>query len=777
MTAVNFGSNPGTQLAHNSDGTITVTSPAGSGTVDVTAVSPGGTSTTSLSDEFTYGVGPSVAGLDYHIGPANQPVLLNQEIIGKNLIGATDVLYGAVDIPISPSEIRDYGLGYDAIGFFSPPTEGPGTVDVRVITPDGESPTTSIDRFTYTAAPIILTQDVSQGPLAGGTTVNLYGDNLSTATGVKFGGAPAIFSFNADGSIAAVSPSSSAGTVQITVTGPGGTSAQNVPFAYVGVPNLSSISPASGPVAGGNRIAIAGTGLLYVSEVDFGDVATSDCYALSDGILFVTVPAGALGTVDVKLVSIGGSSTISAADHYTYDPLPTITGLSRSTGALEGGTTVTITGTGLANAGEVDFGDDFGTDLPNPATIISKSDTQIMVVSPSSDAGDTNTVDVTVTTPDGTTALNSADQFTYNHTPLITTLEVFNQYDVQVASGGLAAGGTTVYIEGDDLIGVTGVDFGNTPAANFTDYGNGVISAVSPAGTQGTVDITVTTPIGTSDPTPADQFTYAEIPAITSISPSSGVLAGGTLVEINGIGLANASEVDFGEYLDLGYGNAGTIVSDTDTQILVMSPLGGNGPDTVDVTVTTPIGGTSATTAADQFSYVSPPTIDQSDYAGAVAGNTLVTITGSFLAGATEVDFGANAGTIISNTDGQIVALTPEATGDAPGPVTLSVTNPYGTSTGQFTYVLPPTVTGIDQTTGPAAGGTSVIISGSNLSGATAVNFGGVPAESFSDNGDGTFTAVSPAGAVSTVDVTVTTPGGTTGTSPADEFTYLPAPS
>jgi hypothetical protein len=53
-TEVDFGPNAGTGLTVNNDAQITVTSPAGSGTVDVTVVGPGGTSATSAADQFTY---------------------------------------------------------------------------------------------------------------------------------------------------------------------------------------------------------------------------------------------------------------------------------------------------------------------------------------------------------------------------------------------------------------------------------------------------------------------------------------------------------------------------------------------------------------------------------------------------------------------------------------------------------------------------------------------------------------------------------------------------
>jgi hypothetical protein len=87
-----------------------------------------------------------------------------------------------------------------------------------------------------------------------------------------------------------------------------------------------------------------------------------------------------------------------------------------------------------------------------------------------------------------------------------------------------------------------------------------------------------------------------------------------------------------------------------------------------------------------------------------------------------------------------------------------------------------PTVTGITPSAGLPAGGTSVTISGTNLTGATAVEFGSTAATSFTVNSATSITATSPAGS-GTVNVTVTTPNGTSATSSADQFTYEAAPT
>ncbi len=74
---------------------------------------------------------------------------------------------------------------------------------------------------------------------------------------------------------------------------------------------------------------------------------------------------------------------------------------------------------------------------------------------------------------------------------------------------------------------------------------------------------------------------------------------------------------------------------------------------------------------------------------------------------------------------------------------------------------------------GSTAGGTHVVITGSDLDEANAVSFGTTPAASFSVDSSSQITAVSPpAAAAGAVDVAVTTAGGTSAPSEADRFTY-----
>jgi hypothetical protein len=94
-------------------------------------------------------------------------------------------------------------------------------------------------------------------------------------------------------------------------------------------------------------------------------------------------------------------------------------------------------------------------------------------------------------------------------------------------------------------------------------------------------------------------------------------------------------------------------------------------------------------------------------------------------------------------------------------------------SGGAVKYV--PGVSKVSPSAGTLAGGTTLVITGVNLGGATAVYVGGTAA-TINDDTDGQITVTTPAATTAgTVDVTVVTAGGTSATSTADQFTYLAA--
>jgi large repetitive protein len=259
------------------------------------------------------------------------------------------------------------------------------------------------------------------------------------------------------------------------------------------------------------------------------------------------------------------------------------------------------------------------------------------------------------------------------------------------------------------------------------------------------------------------------VSTVTSVVPDHGPVGGGTIVKIKGKNLVSATAVDFD-------GTATTFSVDGNA-LLATSPPEAAG--TYDVTVTT-ADGTTQTGTADEFTYESgTPTIgDISPKSGAATGGTKVTISGSDLAGTTAVDFGSTPA--VSFTQESPTTVLAVAPAEPVGTVAISVTAAAGTTppdpADQFSYKLDaPRVTSVAPDSGPA--GTSVTITGSGFSKATAVDFGGTPAASYAIVSGSSITASAPAGS-GVVDVTVTDIHGTSGINePADEFTYTAPPS
>ena len=272
--------------------------------------------------------------------------------------------------------------------------------------------------------------------------------------------------------------------------------------------------------------------------------------------------------------------TVSGAYTVTIGaPMPTVTSISAASGSIAGGTVITISGTGFTGATAVKFGSTAAT------SIKVTSATTITATAPAHTAG--GTVDITVTTPGGTSATSAADQFTYVSLPTVTGIS---------PTAGPLGGGTSVTINGTYFYLVTNVYFGGIPATSYVVNGGTQIIAKSPGDGAGTVDVTVTTPGGTSVTSAADQFTYEAPPTVTKVSPNTGPISGGTSVTITGTGFTGTTNVYFG-------GTPATSIKVTSaTQITATTPAEQSGP--VDaVTIITP-SGTSAIVPADQFTYI-----------------------------------------------------------------------------------------------------------------------------------------------------------------------------
>jgi hypothetical protein len=682
-------------------------------------------------------------------GPVAGGTIVN--LTGMDLRDTTAVHFGAVAATV-------FHVNLDgSVTATAPAAASAGPVDVTVTTLAGTTFASPSDVFTYLAVPAVTGVAPNSGVTSGGTNVTITGSGFTGATAVAFGTTPATsFHVVNDNTITAIAPAQGAGTVDVKVTAPGGTSAISGAdqFTYVvaGTPFVTGLSTNAGPTSGGALLYVQGRGFTGATSVTFGGTPAT-FFVLSDNQIQVFTPAHAAGTVDVKVTNAVGTSIASSADQYTYQAAaaPSVTSVSPNSGPAIGGNTVTIHGSNFNTATNVKFGS------VNAAGFTVINNTTITATAPAG-AG---TVDVVVVNPGGSSATSAADRYTFVAAPTVT--------GVSPASGPLV-GGNTVTITGTGFTGATAVNFGSTPASSFTVVNSTTITARVPAASAaGLVDITVVTAGGTSGVNSLDQYTYvSQAPSVTSLSPVSGPTSGGTVVTINGSGFTDATGVKFGAT-----NAAFTVLSDS--QIQATAPAGAG---TVNVTVTGPAG-TSAVTPADQFSYVvvAPPSVTGvSPNTGATSGGTVVTITGSGFTGASAVTFGgvnALSFTVVNSTT--ITATSPSGTGIVDVRVTTLVGQSAATALDHFTYVAAgaPTVSSLSATSGPSSGGTLVLITGSGFTGATSVTFGGTPATFFLVQSPTQIMALAPAHAAGTVNVIVTNAIGASVPNPNDQFTYF----
>jgi len=196
--------------------------------------------------------------------------------------------------------------------------------------------------------PRVTAVEPREGPPAGETRVTITGANFTDATNVRFGSIEAkSFTVNSATSITAMSPAST-GTVNVTVTNPEATSSVTPAdeFSYVGVPTVTKISPTRGPSDGGTIVTLTGSHFTGVTAVHFGDIE-ANIFMESDGSLGVSTPAGTAGTVNVTVTDPAGTSALSSRDRFTFER-PTVTDLSPASGPVEGGTLVTVDGSGFS---------------------------------------------------------------------------------------------------------------------------------------------------------------------------------------------------------------------------------------------------------------------------------------------------------------------------------------------------------------------------------------------------------------------------------------------
>lgn len=149
---VKFGTTSVVTYTVNSSTSIRTTSPAGSGTVHITVITPAGTSTTSSADQFTYNATPpptppTVTGVSPNSGPTTGGTTVT--ITGTNLDKTI------VSVKFSGTNAASFTPGTATSFTAVTPSHAAGVTDVVVTTSDGTSTVTSADQFTF--VPVVAT--------------------------------------------------------------------------------------------------------------------------------------------------------------------------------------------------------------------------------------------------------------------------------------------------------------------------------------------------------------------------------------------------------------------------------------------------------------------------------------------------------------------------------------------------------------------------------------------------------------------------------------------
>lgn len=544
------------------------------------------TSSAVLADRFHSTVGPYISQMSSANGPVQGGAFVR--LFGKNFTPVMcqpgGVTFGGVNAT-SCTYVSSTQLDVVA------PPHASGPVDIVVASapgagaylnpPPATTPKTEDTVFTYFGGPQVLALTPNAGPAQGGTEVVITGTGFGgiqcgpgPTNAVKFGATNAATCAVISDTEIRVSSPPGLGTAQVTVTHPtNGSSPFSTlaNFTYASGPSINSLSPPSGPPAGGTVVTIRGFNFAPGATVSFGAMSSPTVDVISATELTAVSPAGG-GTVAVTVTVAGVTSPVTANTQFSYSS-PGITQLKPNAGPVAGGNVIQVKGYNFTSTSIVAFA----------ATVVPLADvtfvdsTQLLVKVPKS-TGPLG-VEVTVTTPSGTTPqVQTVTLYTYTDGPIVTNLN---------PKEGKSTGGEIVIITGTGFGAVTTavptVSFGTIPALAVSRQSETQLTVLTPPiGLPGPVDVRVTTTVNTSPVAPEGVFTYkAASPIVTKIDPNTGPTTGGTTITITGVGFTGVACPDG---VTFGAIKAVSCTVTGDTSITVVSPSNIAGPTVVVVT-------------------------------------------------------------------------------------------------------------------------------------------------------------------------------------------------
>jgi len=586
----------------------------------------------------------------------------------------------------------------------------------------------SVTNNVVTAGPTFTSITPSSGSTLGGTSVVIVGTNFVSGGlfGVKIGGVTATdITWNSATQITANTPAGTAGAQPVVITNNDGQTATGS-YTYVAPPTFTSLTPISGPLAGGNTVTIAGNDFVALGSfnVTFGGVNATSVTWNSATSITATVPSNnTAGAKDVVIINNDGQ-TATRMGAYTYATAPTVTSVAPASGSTAGTNTVTIQGTDFTGATVVKF----GVTAATPFTV--NSPTKITATAPAHIAG---LVDVTVTTPGGISATSSSDQYTYVTPEIAVVLGTAGNYAI-LAKTAITTTGTSL---------VTG-DMGISPAAASDTAGFGL--SLDPTATYATSSL-VTGRVYAADY--AGGTTHADLITAVSDMETAYTAANGAIPFVTEIYSGN-----------LGGRTLAPGVYKFSTGVTIPTDLTLDAQGNADAVWIFQIAQT-LDLAASKHVILSN---------GAQAKNIFWAVAGTTTLGADSV----LNGNVLAGPGASTIALQSGSTLNGRAMGQTDVTLISSTVNDPTTIAATPVFTSISVSPGPTAGINNVTITGTGFTGPASVTFDGVAATNVSVFSTTQINATTPAHAAGAVDVVVTTPLGIT-TGPA-AYTYGDVP-
>jgi hypothetical protein len=517
---------------------VSVIYPAAQIAGDLNIVAVGWNDTTSTVSSVTDSRGNTYA---LAIGPTTGTGLRQSIYYAKNIVAGSNTVTVAFSKAAAFVDVRV--LEYSGLDTLNPLDKTAGAVGSGTAASSGAANTTSANELIFGAG-------MTVGRFTGAGTG--FTSRIITAPDADIAEDQTV---SATGSYSATAPNSASNWVMQMAT---------FVLASAPTPTVTGIGPATGPTSGGTAVTITGTSFAAGATVTFGSNAATNVTVLNSTTISATSPAGAVGTVTVTVTnSTGRSGSLSNAFTYTgSNPAPTVTSITPSTGTANGGTSVTITGTGFLTGATVSLG---GTAATNVNVVGS---TSITATTPAHAAG---AVSIVISNNDAQAgSLNNGYTYTAsNPAPTVGSI---------TPNSGPVAGGTAVTITGSGFLTGATVSLGGTAATNMNVVGSTSITATTAAHAAGAVIVTVTNSDAQSGSL-TNGYTYRnQAPSVTSITPNTGTTAGGALVTITGTGFAAGATVSLG-------GTAATAVNVvSSTSITATTPA--HAPGAANVVVT-----------------------------------------------------------------------------------------------------------------------------------------------------------------------------------------------